>query len=167
MAMTMRDYLRQQCEEMLFVERGNGQLYDEMLADSRNTWVCEMLKNQRVLIWQRSENLETLIQLLGGKLRDIKCAIAEDPLLAYHRWKASNPAQEVLDLHNATTSVSIVQKNLPYYRNIVCVARELGLEEVSLTVSRFITDQENYLEELQAGMPALATQLSAQSRKAA
>jgi len=165
--MTMREYLCQQCEEMLALERGYMELSDEMIADSQNTWVKEMLNNQRVLIWQRTDNLQTLVKLLGGKPHEVEDKTAVDPLLAYHRWKEHTPSQEVIDLHNAYTSASIAQKDIPLYHGIIQLARKLENEEVALTVERFITDQEDYLSTLCAGLPALVDQLMAQRRKAA
>lgn len=152
---SLSEYLRLRCVQIIVMEEDFLLLYEEMIRGSRNRWLLYTLRAHREAIRLRALSLRTVVRHLGGMEGPLDNPVSDGVRRVHKRWMALDPPPMIADIHNADTAAAVSGLVLPLYRGIVNLADMLNADEVLQTVRGMLREEELFLSSLQERLPIL------------
>jgi len=166
MAIDLQQYFRLRCSNMLIMERNIWQIYTEMIRDTKNPMLKELLEHNNRPLRHRISNLEQVVDKLGGIIGQEVDPVTRGMMEAYRIFMDLNPPQEYIDLHNALEAERIEHLELGAYDGLIRLAKHLHLGDIAELLELNLTGERRMCEVLGGEIPKLLTQLG-EGRRAA
>jgi ferritin-like metal-binding protein YciE len=167
MAMNLRDYFQLRCSEMLIAERDILKMNQLMTQEVQHSRLKEMFQRHADPTKQQIENLERVVDRLGGPIGPSENPVTQGMMRAHQMFMETNPPQNLIDIHNALEGDKVEHLELVSYQGLIALAQQLGEQELVQLLQENRTGEDQMRSRLESDLPSLLSELGGHGRMAA